>query len=154
VPDLPLFFIMGMKTDQRTKRRTTMSQVDRLLEAYRRIKHTPLYQESIAFARQKKLDFLRKMIGEQEQQPVPKRLSEIVSTNSVGLSSTVHGTGGLDLSDLPLLPTRKRRKRLRELVGSEMNDLGVPKNPVMTPSPRMPRRRKRTPVVFNPTLNH
>jgi hypothetical protein len=115
-----------------------MSQVDRLLEAYHRIKHTPLYRESIAFARQKKLDFLREMIG--------------APTNVVGLSSTVLGTGGLDLSDLPLLPIRKRRKRLRELVGSEMNDLGVPKNPVMTPSPRKPKRR-RTPVIFNPTTN-
>src|SRR5580700_4140683 len=105
-------------TDQ--KKGKKMSQAEKVMTAYRKIKSSDLYQESIAFARQKKLEFFREMMGGG------------APTNSIGLSSVVQGQGGISLRELPLLPTRKRRKKLRELVGS-INDPGVPRNPIMSP---------------------
>jgi len=134
-----------------------MTQATRLLEARRRIANTTIYKTYLEQTRQRKQAFLQKMIGGLEQPTTgPKRLSEILGenspTNAMGLSSVVRGQGAISLQDLPLLPTRRRRKRLRELVGSTMNDLGLPHNPIMTPGPRKKRPTKKTSVIFNPQL--
>jgi hypothetical protein len=73
-------------------------------------------------------------------------------TNAIGLSSTVQGTGGIALQDLPLLPTRKRRKRLRELVGSTMPNNVEPPSPIVTPKKKA-RAKNVTSIIANPRLN-
>jgi hypothetical protein len=115
------------------------AQATRLLAAVRRLRGSPAYNMEVEACRNRRRAFISEMTGSSGP------------TNAVGLSSTVHGTGRLDLTDLPLLPTRKRRKRLRELVGSTVDDLQPAKTPVVT-SKKRTRAHKVTPVDFRPTL--
>jgi hypothetical protein len=115
------------------------AQCERLLAAVRRLRGSPAYNMEVEACSNRRRAFIAEMTGSSGP------------TNAVSLSSTVHGTGGIDLSDLPLLPTRKRRKRLRELVGSTVDDLQPPKTPVVTPMKRT-KARKVTAVDFRPTL--
>jgi hypothetical protein len=71
----------------------------------------------------------------------------------MGASSTVHGQGAIDMADnLPLLKTRKRRRKLAELVGSMMPNNVEPSSPIVTPK-RKARAKKVTPIIVNPQLN-
>jgi hypothetical protein len=114
------------------------AQATRLLAAVRRLRGSPAYNMELEQCRNRRAAFIAEMVGG-------------APTNSMGTSSIVHGTGGLDLTDLPLLPTRKRRKRLRELVGSTTPNNVEPSSPIVTPK-RNPRAKKATPIIVNPKL--
>jgi hypothetical protein len=126
------------------------AQAERLLSSVRRIRDTPAYQMELEQCRNRRKAFFAKMV-----------YSEDAPTNSMGVSSTVQGTGAIaTLDGLPLLPTKRRRKTLRaivgELTGSQMDDLQPPTVAIRTPR-RKPkavkvRPTKPTEIIFNPTL--
>jgi hypothetical protein len=123
------------------------AQSERVLTALRRMRGTPQHSAYMADLKEGKVLFFKEMLG------------AAAPTNSMGLSSTTHSTGAIDTFDKPL--KRKARKRslrqilpgvFRELVGSMVGDPGVPRNPIMVPTPRKKRPTKKTPVIFNPQL--